>query len=205
MNYQLFRKQFFETGCFNINQVYSWYPGFDKNNIGRWVKQKLLIKLRNSYYSFPEYLNVPNFALYIANYIYKPSYISLHTALAFYGIIPESVVQITSITSLKTTTFINNFGTFPFKSILSAFMFGYDSKPLADGRNILIAKPEKAVLDLLYLYPFYNSEKELTELRLDEDFMQNEMDIELLKSYAQNFHNRELNKRVNLLLKTYSL
>lgn len=46
MNYQIFRKQFFESGCFNINQIYTWQHGFDKNNIWRWVKKKLLIKLR---------------------------------------------------------------------------------------------------------------------------------------------------------------
>lgn len=205
MNCQIFRNQFFDAGCFNINQVYAWKPGFDKNNIGRWVKKKLLVKLRNSFYTFPEYLNVPNFSLYVANYIYKLSYISLHTALAFYGMIPESVVQITSITSLKTTTFNNSFGEFSFKNILAKCMFGYNAKPFAEGKRILIATPEKAVLDLLYLYPFYNSKNELTELRLDEDFMQNELDIDLIKTYTPKFQNKELNKRVNILLETYGL
>ena len=205
MNYQIFRKQFFEAGCFNINQVYSWQPGFDKNNIGRWVKKGLLIKLRNSYYAFPEYLNVANFSFYVANYIYKPSYVSLHTALAFYGIIPESVVQITSITSLKTAEFNNSFGEFSFKNILPVCMFGYDAKPFSDGRTILIASPEKAILDLLYLYPFYNSGNELAELRFDEDFMKNELNIELLKLYAQKIQNKELNKRISILLETYRL
>lgn len=205
VNYQVFRNQFFEAGCFNINQVYSWRPGFDKNNIGRWVKKGLLIKLRNSYYAFPEFLNVANSSLYVANYIYKPSYISLHTALAFYGMIPESVMQITSITSLKTAGFNNNFGEFSFKNILPACMFGYDAKPFSDGKTILIASPEKAIIDLLYLYPFYNSVDELAELRLDEDFMRDELNIDLLKSYTHRIKNKELNKRLNILLETYCL
>ena len=205
MNYQVFRNQFYEAGCFNINQVYSWQPGFDKNNIGRWVKKGLLIKLRNSYYAFPEFLNVANSSLYVANYIYKPSYVSLHTALAFYGMIPESVMQITSITSLKTAGFNNNFGEFSFKNILPACMFGYDAKPFSDGKTILIASPEKAIIDLLYLYPFYNSIDELAELRLDEDFMRDNLNIELLKLYTLRIKNKELNKRMDILLETYCL
>jgi predicted transcriptional regulator of viral defense system len=185
--------------------VYASHPGFDKNNLSYWTKKRLLIRLRNGYYCFPEYLTVPNFFLYIANYIYKPSYISLHTALAFYAVIPESVVQITSITSLKTASFTNDFGEFSFHSILPEFMFGYDSRPLADGRSILIARPEKALLDFLYLYPFYNSENELSELRLDDDFMHNDLNVELLRSYTQTFHNKALHRRVELLMKTYSL
>lgn len=205
LNYQTFRDQFFEAGCFNINQVYTWKPGFDKNNISRWIKKGLLIKLRNSFYAFPEFLKVPNFSLYVANYIYKPSYISLHTALAFYGMIPESVVQISSITSLKTSNFTNSFGTFSYKNILPQCMFGYDAKPFNDGKTILMATPEKAILDLLYLYPFYNSINELRALRLDEDFLSHELNIELLNSYTEKFQNKALNKRVHIFRKTYSI
>ncbi len=49
MNYQEFRNKLFELGCFNSNQAYAWKPDFDKNNLGRWVKQGWLVKLRNSY------------------------------------------------------------------------------------------------------------------------------------------------------------
>ena len=42
------------------NQVYAWKPDFEKNNLTRWTKQNLLVKLRNSWYSFPEYLKIPN-------------------------------------------------------------------------------------------------------------------------------------------------
>jgi len=48
MNFWQLRNQFYDLICFNINQVYAWQPGFDKNNLTRWVKQNLLVKLRNS-------------------------------------------------------------------------------------------------------------------------------------------------------------
>lgn len=164
-----------------------------------------MIRLRQGYYTFPEYLSKPDFSLYFANRIYKPSYVSLHTALAFYGMIPEAVVQITSVTSLKTANFKNSFGEFSYKSVRQDFMYGYDLKSIADGRTLQLAKPEKALLDLLYLYPFYNTANELEGLRLDEDFMQDEFDWGLMQTYTLQSKNKALEKRVNLLVNTYKL
>lgn len=195
----------FDLACFNTHQVYVWNPDFDRNNFVRWVKKGLLVRLRQGYYTFPEYKNKPDFTLFFANRIYRPSYISLHTALAFYGIIPEAVVQITSVTSLKTASFQNEFGEYDYKSIREELMFGYDFKTIANGQSIKLARPEKAVLDLLYLYPFYNSEKEMEELRLDEDFLQDEFDLQRLEDYQSEFKSKALQKRVRLLKRIYSL
>ena len=195
----------FELGCFNIHQVYAWKPGFDRNNFVRWIRKGYIIRLRQGYYSFPEYKGKPDFAMYFANRIYRPSYVSLHTALSFYGIIPESVVQITSVTTLKTASFTNEFGEYSYKSIRENLMFGYNLKPLADGQTLQLAQPEKALLDLLYIYPFYNTEKDFEELRLDEDFLQNELDYNLLNEYALKFENMALESRIKLLINTYNL
>jgi len=195
----------FDLACFNINQVYAWEPDFDRNNFSRWTQKGLLVRLRQGYYTFPEYKNKPDFSLYFANRIYRPSYVSLHSALAFYGMIPEAVIQITSVTSLKTAFFSNDFGEFSYKSVREELIFGYDLKPIADGRTLQMAKPEKALLDLLYLYPFYNTGQELVELRLDEDFMQGELDRKLMEEYALQFQNKALEKRLQLLINTYKI
>ena len=205
MNFHLFRAEFFDTVCFAANQVYAWRPEFDKNNIGRWVKKGLVVRLRNGYYSFPEYLGKTDFAWYIANQIYKPSYISLHTALSFYGLIPESVVQITSVSSLKTNAFTNSFGTYKYKSVQGNLMFGYDVKQLSGGQSLLFAKPEKALVDLLYLYPFYQSQADFEGLRLDEDILSEQADADLLMEYAVRMGSKALELRVRTLIKTYGL
>jgi len=199
MNFHEFRNQWFDLGSVNSNQVYSWQPNFDKNNLTRWTEKGLLLKLRNGYYTFPEYLNKTDFAYYIANRIYRPSYVSLHTALAFYGMIPESVVQITSITSLKTASFTNSFGEFSYKSVRPNLMFGYDVKLMPGGHSSLLAKPEKALLDLLYLYPFYSTTAEIEELRLDEHFMVNDLNLELLNKFSMQFNCKALEKRLKLI------
>lgn len=205
MLFHEFNKAMFSQGSFTSNQVYTWRPGFDKNNLGRWAQKGLLLKLRNGFYSFPEYLKQPNFEFYLANRIYKPSYISLHSALAFYGLIPESVVQITSVTTLKTAEFQNAFGTFNYKTVKPAAMFGFDYLPFMNDRTLLLAKPEKAILDLLYLYPFYKTENDFESLRLDEDIMNETINKEIILNYLEKFTNKSLENRVHLLLKVYGL
>lgn len=205
MNYLEFKDKMFDLGCFSIHQVYAWKPGFDRNNFVRWDSKGLLIRLRQGYYTFPEYRTKPDFTLWFANRIYRPSYVSLHTALAFYGMIPEAVVQITSVTSMKTINFSNDFGEYSYKSVKSNLMFGYDLKPLADGRTFQLAKPEKALLDLLYLYPFYATTEELENLRLDEDFLHEDLNRKLLEEFALKFENKALETRLKLLIDTYGL
>lgn len=195
----------FRLACFSIHQVYAWKPDFDRNNLTRWAKKGYIIRLRQGYFTFPEYKGKSDYTLYFANRIYRPSYISLHTALAIYGMIPEAVVQVTSVTSLKTVSFSNDFGTYTYNSIKEELMFGYDLKPMSDKRTLQFAIPEKALLDLLYLYPFYDNEKEMEELRLDEDFLHEQLDLPLLLDFSKKIRNKALDRRLGLLLKTYEL
>lgn len=205
MNFWQFRNQFYDLVCFNVNQVYAWKPDFEKNNLTRWTKQNLLVKLRNSWYSFPDYLKIPNIQYFVSNRIYSPSYISLHSALAFYGIIPEAIVQTTAVSSLKKSNFDNVFGSFSYQQILPELMFGYEQKTFLNRQGFLFATPEKAILDLFYLYPQYNNEQEIIGLRFDEEFMQEDLNVVRLQEFTERFHSKTLQNRVNLLFKIHDL
>jgi len=205
MNWIEFKNKMFALGCFSIHQVYAWRPSFDRNNLVRWVKKGYLVHLRRGWYAFPEYKDTPDFAEYIAGKIYTPSYISLHSALALYGLIPESVVQITSVTSLKTASFTNEFAEYSYKSVKNDLMFGYFRRPIVDGRATPYATREKALLDLLYLYPFYTTASELVELRLDQDILRENWDRQTWLSMGKRFQCARLEKRMRLLEKVYSL
>ncbi len=205
MNFWQLRNQFYDLVCFNVNQVYAWQPGFDKNNLSRWVKENLLVKLRNSWYSFPEYLKTPDLQYFVSNRIYSPSYISLHSALAFYGIIPEAIVHTTAVSTLKKADFVNLFGSFSYQHILPEFMFGYEQKPFLNRQSLVFATPEKAILDLFYLYPIYNKEQEIIELRFDEAFMQEDLNVSRLNEFTEKFQSKVLRNRINVLLKIYDL
>ena len=69
----------------------------------------------------------------------------------------------------------------------------------------MLAKPEKALLDLLYLYPFYQTEVDFKALRLDEGLIQETVHPGLYMEYAVQFGNRALEKRAKLLLKSCNL
>jgi len=205
MDFLTFRERMYPMGCFNINQVLLWEKDFDRNNLTRWCRKGLLVKLRNQYYAFPEYRQVPDFSRYVANRIYMPSYISLHSALSFYGMIPEEVVQLTSVTTLKTAKFENAFGTFHYQNVKTPLFFGYEMKTMQNGRGLLFATPEKALLDLLYLNPYYKTVHDMEELRLDEDFLQSEFNWERLHDYLAQMGSKTLTQRVKRLLKAYGL
>ena len=147
--------------------------------------------------------NNPETARYVAQRIYTPSYISLHTALSFYGIIPEAVTTITSVTSNRPAAYSNDFGEFSYQTVKPALFFGYKPMILSPHGSYMLAFPEKAILDLLYLYPQYNTKEALQELRLDEWWMQEELNRDRLLEFSEQSGVKALQTRVKLLLKTY--
>jgi predicted transcriptional regulator of viral defense system len=195
----------FDLACFNIYQIYAIEPNFNRNNLTRWINKGYLLRLRRGLFTFPEYKAKPQYVYYFANRIYSPSYVSLHSALSFYGMIPEAVVQITSVTSLKTAYYKNDFGEYSYKSLKKELMFGYELKSVSDTCSMQFAMPEKALLDLLYLYPFYNSESEFENLRLDEAYLHDDLKKDLIMEYSSKFESKVLDKRIKLLFKVYDL
>lgn len=205
MNFIEFHNSWFELGCFSIYQVRATIPDFDKNNIIRWTKKGYLIRLRQDWYTFSEYSQIPNSSLYFAGKIYSPSYISLHTALNFYGLIPEAVTSVNSITTSRRTRYINDIGDFTYQSVKPELFFGYIPKTLPGGKIYMMATAEKALVDLLYLYPEYKTQEDMLELRLDNNFMQEELNLDLIHSYLNIINCKALTHRTNILLKAYNL
>lgn len=205
MTYQSFYNAWHPLACFSTAQVRAIYPDFHRGNYSQWQNAGYIVPLRQGWYAFADYIDKPDCARYIASRIYTPSYISLHTALSYYGIIPEAVVEITSITTRKTARFTNRFASFSYQTVKPDLFWGYEPKSMHDGQTFMLATPEKALIDLFYLYPQYSSMEEMRELRLDEDFMHNELNMAQLQDYAKRINSPVLNKRVKLLLKTYEL
>ena len=153
VSYIEFKEKLLPEGCFSIHQARLYFPTFDRNNLTRWTKKGLLFRLRQEWYAFPELLQRPDFARYIAGRIYRPSYISLHTALSIYGLIPEAVSSITSVSTLKTARFENAFGQYTYQNVKPELFFGY--KPVilplntaiinAPKQAWMLAHPEKAL------------------------------------------------------------
>jgi predicted transcriptional regulator of viral defense system len=105
-----------------------------------------VVKLRRELYTLPDR---PASDMEIANRLYRPSYISFEYALAYYHLIPEAVFEITSATT-RTSRRFNALGkAYNYRRLKPSAFTGYRPEKAA-GRVILIAEPEKAVLDSLY-------------------------------------------------------
>ncbi|MFC2157555.1 hypothetical protein ACFLT9_06930 [Acidobacteriota bacterium] len=103
----------------------------------------------------------------IANKVVSPSYISLESALSFHGLIPEETPNPTSVTTARAENFHAAGRLFIYSHMKPAYFRGYTKEKYAD-REVLIASPEKALWDKLYLHSlnFRFSNEWLEELRL---------------------------------------
>jgi predicted transcriptional regulator of viral defense system len=72
-------------------------------------------------------------------------------------------------------------------------------------RNFLIAGREKAILDFLYIYSYYTSEEEISEIRFNEIVLEEEVDWKKMEGYLKRFNNKSLEKRIRCVQKMYNL
>lgn len=112
----------------------------------------------------------------LANFLYEPSYVSLETALNFYGVLSQFPYEIASATPKKTAVKTIDGKTFRYFRLQKPLFWGYE---LAGG--FLIAQPEKALLDLLYL-----ASKGLAVARADELDL-SKLNKTRFKSYLKRF------------------
>lgn len=204
MNYIQFRELFIGGVAFTTRQVMMVLPEFNMANIYRWCKKGYIIKLRNGYYAFRECLSSGRYNYFLSQFIYRPSYISLQTALSLYGLIPEGIFSTTAVSTLKTMTFSNEASSFAYQTISPKLFWGYERFMMNNGKQAYnLASIEKALLDFLYLNPYYNTEEDFVELRFDDYIMNDVVDREILFSYSERFGISSLDDRLRILLQVY--
>jgi hypothetical protein len=122
-----------------------------KVQLCRWKRQGLVWPLRKGLYVLgPDDRRVEPTVFYLANQMFPPSYVSLESALAYYGLIPEWVSATTSVTVRKTCRFENAFGIFTYQHVRPAGFDGFQALQESACCSALVATPEKAVADFLY-------------------------------------------------------
>lgn len=110
--------------------------------VGKLVKKRLLIRMGKGRYA--SVFNPPE-KYEISNYLYSPSYISLETALNYYGILSQFPYVITAVTTRKTNKIRANNNEYEYAHINKRLFWGYKKQ-----NGFLIALPEKALIDLIY-------------------------------------------------------
>jgi predicted transcriptional regulator of viral defense system len=154
----------FETGLLLAGDV---DPADVQRQLSRWVKAGRLYQLRRGLYSLaPPYQKVRPHPFLIANRLVQGSYVSLQSALAHYGLIPEYVPVTTSVTSGRPGRWHTSLGSYEFRHVQANLLRGFHRVPLGGEQEAFVATPEKALLDLVYLEPAGDSPEYLGELRL---------------------------------------
>ena len=168
MSFQEFKFHFEDFKVFSIKDILKWNSSFDSRRLVEWQDKGYIKKVVNRWYLFANQKRSVRLDFLTANRIYSPSYISFHSAWAFYGLIPEGVYAITSATSLKTNMFNTDVDTFTYRHIKPSLMFGYRLVDVEGNHQCKIAEPEKLLLDHLYLYADLKSSKDFESLRINQ-------------------------------------
>lgn len=197
---------------FSIGDVEKQFPSMNLMNLVRWQKKGYIQRLRNRWYAFNDSERHENIEWLAANLIYAPSYVSLHTALSWYNLIPEMVATTTSVTTRKTNKFSTPLGNFDYHRIKpELFGFGYTLEDIDayrsesnSSRKIMVATPQKAILDFFYINSFYNSEIDMEDLRLNDSELAKIVNNEFYQ-YLTRYESKALEDRIQLMTKTYGL
>ena len=179
------------------------------DKISEMIKKGELISLKRGLYipgDASDHIK-PN-AFTIANHLYGPSYISLESALSHWNLIPEKVVEITSVTTKKTKAFHTPVGRYSFNYLpLPYYSFGIKQIVISKDQHILIASPEKAICDKIILTTGINlrSKKQtidflIEDLRIDEGDL-NDLDFKQLNNWLKFAPKKN---SLKMLLKTFS-
>lgn len=155
-------------------------------------RDKQVIRLkRGLYVCSPKVTGIPLSTELIANHLYTPSYVSMSSALRYYGLIPEQVYVMQSMTLKHSRDFDTPVGRYEYTHIpKGAFSIGLSSIRKT-GYAFVIATPEKALCDLVANSPGVNLRypKDAAiyleeDIRMDlNDFRQ--MNPAILEAYAK--------------------
>ncbi|MHB0923978.1 MAG: type IV toxin-antitoxin system AbiEi family antitoxin domain-containing protein [Bellilinea sp.] len=171
-------------------------PKIVRLQLTRWVNSRRIYRLRRGLYSIaPPYQKIQPHPFLVANHLQRSSYVSLQSALAFYGLIPENVNITVSVTPGRPERLETPLGIFEFRHIKSNLLFGYQMIDLG-GQNALVATPEKALLDLVYLQPGGESPNHLHGLRLQN---LDHLNLGQLKKQSKVFDSPKMSKAAKVI------
>lgn len=166
----------------STSDVKTCFPGiaFPDKKIQALEKQGELIRLKRNLYIVNKELSGKETDVRLcANHIYGPSYVSVQWAMRYYGMIPEQVFQMTSVTTKRSRSFRTPIGEFSYMQVPDKyFPIGIELVE-ENGVSFLMASREKALCDTI-LYDSYVPPQSLTALAtyLEEDMR---LDMDILK------------------------
>ncbi|MDO8668380.1 MAG: hypothetical protein Q7K35_04815 [bacterium] len=199
MQYIELKEQLKNFEIFNLNDLRKIEGDFDLRRLNEWQKKNYIKKIRQGFYIFSD-LEINEQTLFIiANRLHEPSYISLEMALSLYGLIPEAVYGITSVTSQKTKALKTPIGDFIYRHARPELLFGYELREHG-GHHYRLAEIEKAVLDYLYFNSKIEDEESFKGIRFNAAEFKARANLEKFNKYLAAFNSQALMKRAKKFL-----
>ncbi len=173
-----------------VESLFPHYAGRSQK-VQRLEKAGELVRLKRGLFVVsPDTSGKPLSEGLIANHLYAPSYVSMSSALRYYGLIPEAVYTTQSVTVKASRDFLTPLGRFEYtRQSKEVFAVGVTTVQ-EDGYAFLIATPEKALCDLIanssgvnlrYVKDTVNYLRD--DIRMDMDMFRL-MDTDILKEYV---------------------
>jgi len=129
----------------------SWLKSYKRPNdklLGLKKKGILESLKKGLYIAGPSASDTKPDTLLVANHLLGPSYVSEETALSFYGLIPERVYEISSMTTKASRSFKTVLGNFTYTRLpLPYYSYGLEMLQLPSNQYAIVASPEKALCD----------------------------------------------------------
>lgn len=176
------------------------------NAISYYLKTKKIIKIKRGLYCFDNDEMSQNLSkFYLGNILYSPSYISFESALSYYNLIPEAVYETASACFQKKTKYFETpLGNFSYAHIPVSPFFLETNKE----NNFIIAKPMRALFDLIYLRKkkYKNVSELISDLRLDHEELIKfigEYTAKEIEDLACNYNKTTTKKLAQILIREY--
>lgn len=183
------------------------YAGVDsrpqvQRQLADWARAGKVVQLRRGLYTLAQaYQTEQPHSYLIANHLVQASYVSLHTALSHYDLIPEHVAVITSVTTGRPGLWQNPYGHFSYRHLQPSLFFGFTYHQVTATQWVYLATPEKALLDLIYLTPKANSAAYIQALRLQN---LDQLDVARLTAYVERINKPKLRQALPHILHVVS-
>jgi len=172
-----------KQNIFTLLDVIKTFPGEKeatvKVQLHRFAKKGQTVQIKRGLYCFNS-STVDE--LELAGVLYQPSYVSMETALNYYGLIPDIPLAVSSVTLTTTKHLKNSFGNFDYYKTKPSLFFGFTPIETPNNGVINMADKEKALLDYLYLRKM----KGLADSRLNTKIL----DLKKYKKYALSYPRR---------------
>jgi len=174
-----------------------------RDQVTKLIKKGYILPVKKGLYVFGPRANaVPYSKEILANLIYGPSYISKEYALAYYGMIPERVSLVTSMTNKRKKYFNTPIGDYSYQYINNfRYSTGITQIHVDQTRTVLFATKEKALADVIWQNNLLTSLDDLRQylledLRIDENVLMT-LNLTKLRSIQRVYQN----KTIELLIK----